>query len=209
MSTKDILLIKVLCFTGAQGTGKSTMRRALVNYIERFDNKIIDRYSGVPDSISRMAAGIGFKINEETDFMTQYYIAVKYIAHDLETRKRAQIYGYDYIVLDRSVLDSIPYVVAADNITHGEKKLIKELLFNHFQMYPAVLIHCEPLNIIKPDGTRSISKVFQRKVYNNFVEMLSIVQKKNNKVFNLINEPTDDRMSKLKGFLNLGSIRVQ
>ncbi len=197
-------MTEVICFTGAQGTGKSTMRRALVSHLEKKGIAVIDHYSNVTDSISRYAAREGFPINEDTDWISQYYIACSYIVHDLETRLRAKIHNYEYVVLDRSVLDSIPYVMVADKVYHGEKKLIKELLFNHFEMFPSQLYYCEPLKKIVPDGTRSISKVFQGKVQAEFKKLIDVLTKKNYDVVILNNESVEKRLDYILMNLDLG-----
>ena len=161
-------------------------------------------YEGVNTSISREAKDKGFPINEKTTWISQYYIACRYIVADLETRNLAHLDEVDYIILDRSILDSIPYVVVADQIFHGEKKMIKEMLFRHFELFPARLIYCKPLNDIRADGARSSSQMFQRKIQDAFTEMLHVVPHKDSDMCTLINEPIEDRMLDLIKFFNLG-----
>ena len=187
MSNKKSMT-EVICFTGSQGSGKTTMMRELASDLRKKGKTVIMGYEGIKTSISREAQEKGFPINEKTNWVTQYYIACKYMVADIETRKLADTYETDYIILDRSVLDSIPYVIVADAIYHGEKKMIKEMLFKHFELFPALLIKCDPLNDIKPDGARSTSQMFQMKVEEQFNEMVKIINQRMGPFFNLENK---------------------
>ncbi len=187
-------MTEIICFTGAQGTGKTTIKQALVEYLEGNGKSVIAQYHGVKDSISRDAKALGFTINQKTNFITQYYIATRFIAADLETRNQAKVKNIDYVILDRSVLDPVPYVIVADEIIYGEKKLIKQLLFNHFSLFPAILIKCMPLKGVTADKDRSSSAIFQNDVADAFNEMLSVIEKADNKVLILAPVSVNDRL---------------
>ena len=118
-------MTEIITFTGVQGSGKTTMRRKLVDHLREKGYDVMSQYVGINESISRDAALLGFTLNEKTDFNTQYYLAAKYIVVDLETRIKAESEEVDYIVVDRSPLDVIPY---SENASYSlyQKKLIRD-----------------------------------------------------------------------------------
>jgi thymidylate kinase len=158
-------IIKVISFTGAQGTGKTTMRTLLVNKLLSNGCSIINNYVGVKESISRDAAGEGFPINLEATFESQYYMTCKYIEADLMTRKRAEHLNVDYVIVDRSIFDVLPYSKLCSRLSILEYKIIEDMVLNHLQLYKVdSLIYCEPLDIIVRDENRSDDKEYQAKV---------------------------------------------
>ncbi len=173
-------MTEVITFTGVQGSGKTTMRIMLANHLKLKGKTVINQYDGVMDSISRDAGLKGFTLNEETNFETQYYLANKYIVLDIETRKRANQGNFDYLVLDRSVLDVIPYALNAESINFEDKELIRDMLYEHFRRYPSNLIYCVPLRKIEGDGIRSVNQQFQDEIDNEFVEVMNKVRSMTN-----------------------------
>ncbi len=191
----------VITFTGAQGTGKTTMRGELVRYLQDEGMKVMDRYSGVKESVARDAKTFGFTINEQTNFVTQYYIAHRYIIADLETRKIAERTRVDFIVVDRSVLDVIPYTNASSMLDR-EKHLIQFMLLQHYKLFPTDLVYCSPLGFIDKDKDRSVDEDFQNKIVDEFKKMLVKVSDISPPIC-LDNMPTEDRLQILKSHLNL------
>lgn len=163
----------IITFTGVQGSGKTSMRRQIAHHLIEKGFSVIDQYVGVIDSISRDAVLKGFVLNEETNFETQYYLAIKYIVSDLETRKIAEIDKVDYIILDRSPLDVIPYSTNASNITDHEKSVINNVLLNYFTQNPSILVYCAPLEKIAGDGIRSVDKKFQTAIDARFLHLMA------------------------------------
>jgi len=165
-------MYKIITFTGAQGTGKTTIKKALVEHLEGHGHKVMSNYVGVTNSIARDAKKLGFTINEETNFQSQYYIAARFIVSDLETRLKASALGCDFIVLDRSPLDVIPYSNLAKSIGAIHKTLIEIMLYQHFSLYSSALVYCEPLSFLEKDSDRSGDLGFQSKVVEEFEKML-------------------------------------
>jgi len=157
-------MTRIITFTGAQGTGKTTMRDKLCWHLKKKGMTIIDQYPGLETSIARHAKEMGFTINKKTDYMTQHYIAGMFMVKDLQLRKVLETTTVDYVVLDRGVLDVIPYTMLADNITSEQKLAIKNMLMFHFSMFPTRLIYCKPLDSIIADKYRSGDLAFQSKV---------------------------------------------
>lgn len=191
----------VITFTGAQSTGKTTMRKALVEYLENEGNKCISQYYGINESVARDAKNFGFTINEGTSFVTQYYIAARFIIADLETRKIAERNRSEFIILDRSVLDVIPYSNVAGDITPTQKKIISDMLLKHYRLYPTDLIYCAPIDYIEKDSFRSTDKEFQDKIVEEFKEVMVSVSDIS-PVIVLDNMSVEDRLEIIKGHLN-------
>ena len=162
------MMTRVITFTGAQGTGKTATRGELVRWMQKHHYSVIDRYAGVKQSIARDAKRFGFTINERTNFESQYYIASKYIVADIETRKNAELRNINFIVLDRSVLDSIPYIMVATSITMDQKEFLRNMLIDHFALFPSRLFYCEPLDFVTWDEDRSTNIRFQNSVDAEF-----------------------------------------
>jgi len=160
-------MVKKICFTGSQGTGKTTMRNELVKYFNEHEVNTISNYVGVEDSISRDAKSVGFKINEETDFNSQYYMSSKYISADLLTDLVAERDLAEYIILDRSVIDVLPYTALAKDIGIEQYRFIARLLEDHFHAFvPNILFYCRPLPEVNSDNDplRSANKKFQEDI---------------------------------------------
>ncbi len=193
-------MTEVITFTGVQGSGKTTMRIMLANHLKKKGYTVINQYEGVHDSISRDAALKGFTLNEDTNFETQYYLACKYMVLDLETRKRAEAENFDYIVLDRSPLDVIPYAMNG-HLKIDEKLLIRKMLIDHFTLYPSNLVYCTPLDTIKDDKVRSVNKQFQDEIEKGFIDVLDCIRQFTDPTV-LARAPVNDRFKVL--ILELG-----
>lgn len=160
-------MTRIIAFTGAQGTGKTTMRNELVKYLKCTGKTVVDNYIGVESSISRDAAKLGFKINLEANFESQYYILSQYIAADLRTRLYARLNNIDYIIVDRSIIDIVPYARICRDINDIEFDLLELLITKHYKMFPVnTLVYCEPLSFITGDKDRSVDVDYQDKIDN-------------------------------------------
>lgn len=164
---------KIVCFIGSQGSGKTTTQLAVFEKLKE-NGRAICQYYGIK-SVSKDAINLGFQINENTTFQTQYYIAVRYIVADIETRMMAAKNNVDWIILDRSVLDVIPYTRACPNITEKQKELIHNMIYDHYKLFPVnYLFYLKPLKNIENDGIRSVDKEFQKVIDHYFKELLDI-----------------------------------
>ncbi len=178
------------------------MRNVLVEYLQNQGNKVINQYYGIHESVARDAKNFGFTINEGTNFVTQYYIAARFIIADLETRKIAERNRSDFIVTDRSVLDVIPYSNLAPDITPTQRRIISDMLIQHYRLYPTDLIYCTPIDYIEEDKVRSIDKEFQAKIVEKFKEVLVKVSDISPVIVLEYMSP-EDRLQIIKGHLNL------
>ena len=96
---------------------------------------VIAGYHGL-NSASSDAKAYGYPTNEKITFETQYYIATRHIVADLETRRLAAQNNVGLIILNRTVLDVIPYTMASENITKNQKILIQTMVYQHYKLYP-------------------------------------------------------------------------
>jgi len=157
-------MVKLIAFTGPQGTGKTTMKEYLVNVLIGKGYKVMNGYHGVSTSISREAAALGFIINKGTSFASQYYMVCRYMMADLATRQVAEKLKMDYIIVDRSVLDTIAYIVLGE-MPLEDKQYIEDTIINHFKRFKVdMLIYCEALDNIIGDEHRSDDIEYQKHV---------------------------------------------
>lgn len=161
--------MKVIAFSGAQNTGKTTQMNAYAKSLQDKGFKVQVGYklpSGADGSISRRSKKLGFGINEETSFDSQYHIMLSYLLSDIETRKQAEKDEADWIVYDRSVMDHLPY---ANKVCNGEEYFMLEDMSNqHRQRYPIdYTVYCFPVPF-EDDGHRSISQKFQDEIVEIF-----------------------------------------
>lgn len=161
--------MKVLAFSGAQNSGKTTLMKEYAKSLEEKGYKVHVGYKlpeGKCGSISRRSKALGFGINEETSFDSQYHIMLSYLVADLETRKQAELDGADWIVYDRSIMDHLPY---AHRVSKGEDYFMMEDMSNqHRQKFPIdFTVFCYPVPF-SDDGHRSISQEFQDDIVERF-----------------------------------------
>lgn len=159
-----------IAFTGAQGTGKTTMRVKLAEELTKRGFKVFGGFYGVTDSVAREAQSLGFKINQGTNFETQSYISTRYLLADLATKKYCEENEYDFVITDRCVLDPVPYIKLGA-MSKDQMDYLCNMLFEHFKRFaPDSLIYCEPLDLIVEEKTvdgkiaRSADKEYQTQV---------------------------------------------
>lgn len=157
-------MVKLISFTGPQGTGKTTMKNALANELTVRGFKVMNGYHGVDTSISREAAALGFIINKGTSFASQYYMVCRYMMADLATRQVADKLKMDYVIVDRSVIDTIAYTILGE-MTLEDKQYIEDIIVNYFKRFKVdMLIYCEALDNIISDEYRSDDLEYQKHV---------------------------------------------
>ena len=165
--------MNVVTFCGAQGTGKTTMKEVFVDQLRHEGKVVIDQYPLVDKSIARDATELGFRINKETNFVSQYYIALDFCRQDVLLRHQMDRDGIDVAVLDRSALDVIPYACAAQ-IDDNEYKMISDLIGNHLVKFESRFVYCEPIKgVLVKDKHRSDDIEFQTKINDMYVKTLA------------------------------------
>lgn len=189
--------MKVLAFSGAQNSGKTTIMKEFAKQLESKGLKVQVGYKlpeGTEGSISRRSKKLGFGINEETSFESQYHIMLSYLAADLETRKFAELNNMNWIVYDRSVMDHLPY---SYRILSGEDYFMLESISNqHRQKFPVdYTVYCDPVPF-DDDGQRSVNQKFQDEIVEYFGSTLPEPD------FILPNVSVDQRINILNEYLD-------
>lgn len=189
--------MKVIAFTGAQNGGKTTMMNELGKTLSE-KHKVRVGYILPSDdqSISRRSKRLGFTINENTNFESQYHITLSYLAVDMETRKFAELNGYDYLIFDRSMWDILPYSHRV--MTMAEYGRIQDMITFHVEKYPIDhLIYCDPVNF-DADGHRSTDPSFRSDIISRFNTIVG------DKITGrLQNVSVEERLKQMLGMLNV------
>lgn len=163
--------MKTISFIGAQGVGKTFTAKRLKEQLEGDGYTVHYGYlsdnSGL--SISRRIKKLGFPINEETTFLTQYAIMLNYLKEDIETRKVAE--PADYLIYDRSPFDQLVYSLVSLN--PNDSSIIKDSTFYHMKRYPLDHIFwMSPLPTLEKDEFRSPNREFQKKIDVEFDDLI-------------------------------------
>lgn len=144
-------------FTGAQGTGKTTLLRA----VEKSDLG----FTIVP-STARTAADAGFLVNRDADPMSQLVTTVGRVA--TEDRLFRQT---GHTISDRTPLDSLAYTLYQGANVWGNLPEVNEyymdisvsLVLEHMYKYDYI-IYFPPLWAPKADGLRDTDIEYQRQI---------------------------------------------
>lgn len=165
-----------ICFTGSQGTGKSTL---LENIIER--NEFKNYYRG--KNIQRLLnQNCQFPINKDTNVYSQSAIS---------GHISGEVLLYSNYINDRSLIDTFAYSRLSPNIPYDQKQLIENMYKDVLQKYDYIFYI--PIEFdVEPDGIRSIDKLYQQKID---LEIQQVIQDYNLKVISLTGT-INDRLSK-------------
>lgn len=203
---------KIIAFSGTQGSGKTTMREKLTLSLKNQGKKVVGEYYGIESSISRSCQNFQLPINENTTFTTQWYIGSRYISADIETRQNAKMNEIDYVVLDRSVIDVIPYTMLSVNIKDDEKDLIRSTLLMHLSKFPPdYMVWCKPLGEEtlndENDKQRSKSRIFQLRINEQFKYLMNDIftfEYPQMKLISMENDTIENRLKQLEQGVNYG-----
>lgn len=161
--------MKVIAFSGAQNSGKTTLMKEYAKRLEDQGFKVQAGYKlpeGSEGSISRRSKKLGFDINEGSSFDSQYHIMLSYLLSDIETRKYAKLNNIDFIVYDRSIMDHLPYSNRVS--TDEEYYMLEDISNQHRQRYAIdYTVYCYPVPF-EEDGERSVNQEFQDAIVETF-----------------------------------------
>jgi len=144
-------------FTGAQGTGKTTLMRA----VEKSDLG----FTVVP-STARAAAEAGFLVNRDADPMSQLVTTVGRVATEERLFRQN-----GHTISDRTPLDSLAYTLYQganvwDNLPEANSYYMQisvDLVMEHMYKYDHI-IYFPPLWSPKADGLRDTDIEYQRQI---------------------------------------------
>lgn len=175
-------MYKVIDVSGTHGIGKSTLSKHLKSILENAGLNI-----EVPDygkdenginysSAERRSDALGFPINKNVTFETEYQIFLATALADVETRKRAELNGSDYCIFDRGIFDLIPYSYASfqrGSITSEQFAMLESLILRHWKLYPVdIIINPSRFDDIEEDGVRDLDPVFQKHIESLFQSLV-------------------------------------
>lgn len=145
---------KIIAFSGTHGCGKTTMAYQLCTKMKMAGHNVV-----VLDELARRCP---FKINQDASFETQIWLVCKQITEELELTNK-----YDYVIVDRSVYDSICY----DQVVNKDTTLCEHLLsyvWTHVaNLYKSIYVpDLNSFNYQIEDGTRDMDSEFRTKVYD-------------------------------------------
>lgn len=147
--------MKKIAFVGTHGIGKTTLAHETVVELKK---------QGVnAEFLGEIVRGCPLPINEGTSRESQKWIFHNQIVKELELQEKC-----DWLVCDRSVLDSYVYYMNK----FGEDKIWEELVKDYLKSYD--LIVRVPINpkFLKDDGVRSTNVEFQKEIDLLMVKML-------------------------------------
>lgn len=191
--------MKVLAFSGAQNTGKTTLMNEYAKHLRTKEFKVYTGYKLPEDSpdasVSRRSKRLGFGINENSSFESQYHIMLSYLLADMETRKLAEQGKFDWLLYDRSVMDHLPY---SHRVANGEGYFMLESISNQHRLrFPVdYTVYCHPVPFAE-DGHRSVNQVFQDEIVELFDQVMPAPDLK------LPNIPVEHRIGLLDRYLEL------
>lgn len=163
---------KIISFIGPQGSGKTTLIKSVAKSLSNHGYKVITKRPGVKESIARDASNLGFKINQETRFTSQYYIALQYARIDMEMLVSKKYQSADFILLDRNIIDSEVYC-AISKASAEEKHLVLKMIALHFKIHPTEFIYVpRHFGKLKDSKYRDTSDGYLTAVTREFVQTI-------------------------------------
>lgn len=145
-----------IAFTGPQGSGKSTILQQCK------ESNLFKGYEFIPSATRMLRDKYNLKINQESNDITQTYIADWY-------KDQHMNYHYDNVVYDRCVLDGCVYTDYLYN--HG--KVTQEAfdyIFDVFEKYIKdydIIFYTMPLPLVA-DGTRCMDEQYLKDIHETF-----------------------------------------
>lgn len=172
-----------IAFTGAQGTGKSTLVDILMK-------KYNFQRASAPQRILK-EINPNFPINQDTDNLSQSAITAIYI---MELIKNNSNY-----ISDRSLIDAFAYMDASKNISDNDKAKLLNYYESFIELYDCIFYI--PIEFeAEEDGIRVTDKDYQKEIDEN---ILKYINKYNSKVKIItITGSIEERLIKIEGILN-------
>ena len=149
-----------IAFTGPQGSGKSTILQQCK------DSEYFKDYVFVPSATRMLRDKYNLKINQESNDVTQKYIADWY-------KDQHENHHHENVIYDRCVLDGTVYtnyLMKIGKVTEDAYKYIEDVFLNYIKDYD-LIFYTMPLPLVA-DGTRSMDEQYLNDIHNTFLEYI-------------------------------------
>lgn len=150
---------KIIAVSATQGCGKTTIVYGIATFLKKLGKNVA--------VINELARECPFPINQEADDMTQTWIATKQMTKEFE-----KLGKYEFLIVDRSVLDPICYsqVIGKPEWT---SHLLTDYLVAHVKTYYKKLYLLDPFlfNWNTVDNIRDNDKQFRDNVHNSMLAL--------------------------------------
>lgn len=155
----------IIGISGAHGTGKTTLLKALQSRQEFAD---FEFKSGITRDLHKM----GVPINEGGTTVTQLYVMAKHYEY-------AQSHGN--VVLDRCALDGLAYSqVVLKNCDDRDYLHALGIIGHKCLKHYDVIFYIRPEFELEDDGVRTVDKVFHQQIVNSFENWIDLIKTYNN-----------------------------
>lgn len=149
-----------IAFTGPQGSGKSTILQ------QCRESWLFKDYVLVPSATRMLRDKYNLKINQESNDVTQKYIADWY-------KDQHENHHYKNVIYDRCVLDGTVYtnyLMKIGKVTEDAYKYIEDVFLKYIKDYD-LIFYTMPLPLVA-DGTRSMDEQYLKDIHNTFLEYI-------------------------------------
>ena len=145
---------KYFAFSGTHGTGKSTQAYTLASHLKLRGKTVI--------LLDELARECPFTINKEASIDTQLWILCAQVKRELELKGK-----YEYVICDRSVIDTLAYTYAVGlHIDVG--CWVDYTSYNYHEVF---FIDHKAFNFQIADGVRDLDPEFRENVSEYILDL--------------------------------------
>jgi thymidylate kinase len=150
----------IIAFSGTHGVGKTTQAYRLASNL-----KLAGQNVAVIDELARECP---LPINKESDILTQYWIISAQIKREIELMSR-----YDYVIADRTIMDTLAYAVALGQIwLTKDSQLIPQYIKKYYKLI--IILDPEKFQYQIADGVRDMDPTFRYGVHTWLVRLYNL-----------------------------------
>lgn len=146
----------IVAFSGTHGTGKSTQAYSMAGRLKADGINVV--------VIDELARECPLPINQSADELTQYWIISAHMKREIKMMSK-----YNYIISDRSLLDSVAYAEVLNLLDSSTM----EFLANYVKKYYLKIFLLDPtsFNYHVNDGIRDMDVLFRQSVHDTLVKI--------------------------------------
>lgn len=142
----DIMAIKI-AITGVHGSGKTTFISDLMIELAKRGKVCV---------VSEAARDCPFPINEDATYESQVWM----FAEQLKRESEASVCDPDFIICDRSIMDSVVYASWGDSVNSGMLRAMSTMAREYMRTYDIVVRMPLNLEYLVDDGVRAVDLDF-------------------------------------------------